>query len=51
MLADVTGEEFVIFMQLLSRMPAMQTLSGRQQMVELVAEQADLEAPFQVGTL
>ncbi|XP_022083553.1 apoptosis inhibitor 5-like [Acanthaster planci] len=45
-LTDVTGEEFVTFMQLLSKMPSMQTLTGRQQMVELVAEQADLESQF-----
>ncbi|XP_071809643.1 apoptosis inhibitor 5-like [Asterias amurensis] len=46
-LADVTGEEFVLFMQLLSKMSAMQTETGRQQMVDLVAEQADIKSPFQ----
>ncbi|KAM9248574.1 LOW QUALITY PROTEIN: apoptosis inhibitor 5-like [Dugong dugon] len=45
-LEDVTGEEFVLFMKLLSGLKSLQTVSGRQQLVELVAEQADLEQTF-----
>ncbi|KAM9663659.1 LOW QUALITY PROTEIN: apoptosis inhibitor 5-like [Trichechus inunguis] len=45
-LEDVTGEEFVLFMKLLSGLKSLQTASGRQQLVELVAKQADLEQTF-----
>uniref|UniRef100_A0A4W3JF64 Apoptosis inhibitor 5 n=1 Tax=Callorhinchus milii TaxID=7868 RepID=A0A4W3JF64_CALMI len=45
-LDDVTGEEFVLFMKILSGLKNLQTVSGRQQLVELVAEQADLEQVF-----
>ncbi|XP_069761959.1 apoptosis inhibitor 5 isoform X2 [Narcine bancroftii] len=45
-LDDVTGEEFVLFMKILSSLKNLQTVSGRQQLVELVAEQADLEQVF-----
>ncbi|GCB74211.1 hypothetical protein scyTo_0003299 [Scyliorhinus torazame] len=45
-LDDVTGEEFVLFMKVLSSLKNLQTVSGRQQLVELVAEQADLEQVF-----
>jgi len=39
----VTGEEFVLLMRILSGLKNMQTVSGRQQLVELVVEQAFLE--------
>ncbi|KAK1161579.1 apoptosis inhibitor 5 isoform X1 [Acipenser oxyrinchus oxyrinchus] len=42
-LEDVTGEEFVVFMKILSGLKNLQTVSGRQQLVQLVAEQAFLE--------
>lgn len=42
-LEDVTGEEFVLLMRVLSSLRSLQTVSGRQQMVELVVEQAYLE--------
>nr|XP_006642504.2 PREDICTED: apoptosis inhibitor 5 [Lepisosteus oculatus] len=42
-LEDVTGEEFVLLMKILSGLKSLQTVSGRQQLVELVAEQAYLE--------
>uniref|UniRef100_A0A8C1EHU0 Apoptosis inhibitor 5 n=1 Tax=Cyprinus carpio carpio TaxID=630221 RepID=A0A8C1EHU0_CYPCA len=42
-LEDVTGEEFVLLMRILSGLKNMQTVSGRQQLVELVVEQAFLE--------
>uniref|UniRef100_A0A8C1EBM1 Apoptosis inhibitor 5 n=2 Tax=Cyprinus carpio TaxID=7962 RepID=A0A8C1EBM1_CYPCA len=42
-LEDVTGEEFVLLMRILSGLKSMQTVSGRQQLVELVVEQAFLE--------
>ncbi|XP_072034735.1 apoptosis inhibitor 5-like [Amphiura filiformis] len=46
-LQDVNGEEFITFMTILSKLESMQTLTGRQQMVELVAEQADFKADFE----
>ncbi|CAG5957693.1 unnamed protein product [Menidia menidia] len=42
-LEDVTGEEFVLLMRLVSGLRVLQTVNGRQQLVELVVEQADLE--------
>lgn len=42
-LEDVTGEEFVLLMRLVSGLRVLQTVSGRQQLVELVVEQAFLE--------
>lgn len=46
-LVDVTGEEFILFMKLLSGMTSMQTLQGRKQLLDLVTEQADLSSEFQ----
>ncbi|XP_075694177.1 apoptosis inhibitor 5 [Rhinoderma darwinii] len=42
-LYDVTGEEFVLFMKILSALKNLQTVSGRQQLVDLVSEQAGLQ--------
>lgn len=42
-LEDVTGEEFVLLMRVVSALRVLQTVSGRQQLVELVVEQAFLE--------
>ena len=42
-LEDVTGEEFVLLMRVVSGLRILQTVSGRQQLVELVVEQAFLE--------
>uniref|UniRef100_A0A3B5K7M2 Apoptosis inhibitor 5 n=1 Tax=Takifugu rubripes TaxID=31033 RepID=A0A3B5K7M2_TAKRU len=42
-LEDVTGEEFVLLMRVVSGLRVLQTVSGRQQLVELVVEQAFLE--------
>ncbi|MEE6520854.1 hypothetical protein FKM82_018802, partial [Ascaphus truei] len=41
-LYDVTGEEFVLFMKIVSSLKTLQTVSGRQQLVDLVTEQAGL---------
>nr|XP_032805172.1 apoptosis inhibitor 5 isoform X1 [Petromyzon marinus] len=45
-LEDVTGEEFMSFMRLLSGLKSLQSVSGRQQLVALVVDQADLEQEF-----
>ncbi|TNN41796.1 Apoptosis inhibitor 5 [Liparis tanakae] len=42
-LEDVTGEEFLLLMRIVSGLRVLQTVSGRQQLVELVVEQAFLE--------
>uniref|UniRef100_A0AAQ5ZDK9 Apoptosis inhibitor 5 n=1 Tax=Amphiprion ocellaris TaxID=80972 RepID=A0AAQ5ZDK9_AMPOC len=42
-LEDVTGEEFVLLMRIVSGLRVLQTVNGRQQLVELVVEQAFLE--------
>lgn len=39
----MTGEEFVLLMRVVSGLRVLQTVSGRQQLVELVVEQAFLE--------
>ena len=44
----MTGDEFVAFMKLLSGLKSMSTVQGRQQLVEIVAEQADIDKPFEV---
>ncbi len=48
-LVDVTGDEFVLFMKILASVKSMSTLQGRQQLVEIVADQADFDTPFEVG--
>lgn len=45
-LEDVTGEEFVLLMRVVSGLRVLQTVNGRQQLVELVVEQAFLEQPL-----
>lgn len=40
---DVTGEEFVLLMRVVSGLRVLQTVNGRQQLVELVVDQAFLE--------
>ena len=47
-LQDVTGDEFVAFMKILSGLKQTSTVLGRQQLVDIVAEQADLEKEFEV---
>ncbi|XP_056272451.1 apoptosis inhibitor 5 [Pseudoliparis swirei] len=42
-LEDVTGDEFLLLMRIVSGLRVLQTVSGRQQLVELVVEQAFLE--------
>lgn len=42
-LEDVTGEEFVLLMRLVSGLRVSQTVHGRQQLVECVVDQAFLD--------
>ena len=47
-LQDCTGDEFVIFMKLLSSLKHMQTMQGRTQLIEIVAEQSEMDKELQV---
>ena len=48
-LQDVTGGEFVTFMKILASLKHMQTMVGRQHLIEIITDQADLDEPFEVG--
>lgn len=43
---DVTGDEFVLLMHILSSLSTLQTVTGRQTLLELVTKQAELDKPF-----
>lgn len=45
-LQDVTGTEFLAFMHLLGCLESMQTMKGRQVLLDIVTEQAGLGEPF-----
>ena len=46
-LGDVTGDEFIIFVKMLQQLKSMQTLLGRQQLLDIVTDQADLDSKFE----
>jgi hypothetical protein len=48
-LLDVTSAEFVALMRILVALPSMNTLLGRQQLLDIVTEQADLNTKFDVS--
>ena len=45
---DVDAEEFVLFIKLLSSLPSMSTLTGRQELVNIIIAQSELDKPFDV---
>lgn len=45
-LQDVTAEEFVTFMSMISSLKLAKTVSGHQQLVQIIADQADLDKDF-----
>ena len=47
-LIDVDAEEFVLFIKLLSSLPSMSTLTGRQELVNIIIAQSELDKPFDV---
>jgi hypothetical protein len=47
-LLDVTKDEFLAVMEILRSMKSMSTVQGRQQLVDIVTEQAELDQPLQV---
>lgn len=47
-LEDVTKEEFLAVMEILRGLKSMSTVQGRQQLVDIVTEQADLDQPLEI---
>jgi hypothetical protein len=48
-LVDVDAEEFILFIRLLAALPSMNTLTGRQDLVNIIMAQSELDKPFQVS--
>ena len=48
-LLDVTKDEFLAVMEILRCLKSMSTVQGRQQLVEIVTEQAELDQPLEVN--
>uniref|UniRef100_A0A915KYI4 Apoptosis inhibitor 5 n=1 Tax=Romanomermis culicivorax TaxID=13658 RepID=A0A915KYI4_ROMCU len=46
-LQDVTGDEFILFMHILSNLKHLQTVAGRQQLLDIVVGSADLDKSFE----
>ncbi|XP_061175441.1 apoptosis inhibitor 5-like [Saccostrea echinata] len=46
-LQDVTKDEFIAIMEILKCQKSMTTVQGRQQLVDIVTEQAELDQPFE----
>jgi hypothetical protein len=45
-LLDVDAEEFILFIRLLTGLPSMSTLTGRQDLVNIIMAQSELDKPF-----
>lgn len=45
---DVSGDEFLLFMHILSNLKHLQTVAGRQLLLDIVVDQADLDKSFSV---
>lgn len=46
-LQDVTKEEFIFIMEILKSLPSMNTVQGRQHLLEIVTDQAELDHAFE----
>lgn len=46
-LVDVDAEEFILFIRLLTALPSMNTLTGRQDLVNTIVAQSELDKPFE----
>ena len=42
-LVDVDAEEFILFIRLLATLPSMNTLTGRQELVNIIMAQSELD--------
>ena len=47
-LQDVTKDEFIMIMDILKQQKSMTTVQGRQQLLEIITEQAELDQTFEV---
>ena len=47
-LQDVTGEEFEVFMEMLSKLQCLLTAEGAQEVMDIITEQAELGQEFKV---
>ena len=47
---DVGADEFIMFMTILSGLKCMQTLQGRQQLTDIISEQAGFDNSFEVNS-
>ena len=47
-LQDVTKEEFILVMDILKTLSSMNSVQGRQQLLEIVTEQAELDQTLEV---
>ena len=50
-LTDVDAEEFILFIRLLTSLPSMSTLTGRQDLVNIIMSQSELDKPFEENDL
>ena len=48
-LVDVDAEEFILFIRILTTLPSMNTLTGRQDLVNIIMAQSELDKPFEVS--
>ena len=48
-LVDVDAEEFILFIRILTALPSMNTLTGRQDLVNIIMAQSELDKPFEVS--
>ena len=47
-LVDVDAEEFMLLVRLLHSLPSMSTLTGRQDLVNIIMAQSELDKPYAV---
>lgn len=45
------AEEFILFIRLLTSLPSMNTLTGRQDLVNIIMAQSELEKPFEASSM
>lgn len=45
------AEEFILFIRLLTTLPSMNTLQGRQDLVNIIMAQSELDKPFDVSLI
>mgnify|MGYP002153692806 CR=1 FL=1 len=48
-LQDVTKDEFIYIMEVLKSVPSMNTVQGRQQLLDIVRDQAELNTSFEAS--